>query len=193
MTLRTLNYAAAAPLTYLAKGKTVALPKSTTQRRSAGSRMTAGKWLVVALLLVGLDQATKLAVANLYELGYQQAITSWFNLVRVHNSGAAFSFLANAGGWQRWFFIGLGVVAVGYLGFLLVRHASQGWFAFAATLIIAGAIGNTIDRASWGYVIDFIDLHAAGWHWPAFNLADSYITVGAVLFVLDEIRRVRRG
>jgi signal peptidase II len=155
--------------------------------------MTAGKWLVVALLLVGLEQATKLAVANLFELGYQQAITSWFNLVRVHNSGAAFSFLANAGGWQSWFFIGLGVVAVGYLGFLLVRHASQCWFAFAATLIIAGAIGNTIDRASWGYVIDFIDLHAAGWHWPAFNLADSYITVGAVLFVLDEIRRVRRG
>jgi signal peptidase II len=155
--------------------------------------MTAAKWFMIALLLVGLDQATKLAVANLFNLGDQKIITSWFNLVRAHNPGAAFSFLADAGGWQRWFFIGLGVLAVGYLGFLLIRHAGQAWFAFAATLIIAGAIGNTIDRATWGYVIDFLDLHAAGWHWPAFNLADSYITVGAVLFIFDEIRRVRRG
>jgi len=75
----------------------------------------------------------------------------------------------------------------------MTRHAHQTGFALAATLILAGAIGNTIDRLTWGVVIDFIDLHAGGWHWPAFNLADSYITVGAALFILDELRRVRRG
>jgi signal peptidase II len=155
--------------------------------------MTAGRWLMLAVLLAGLDQFSKLAIVNLYELGQHTVITSWFNIVRVHNSGAAFSFLADAGGWQRWFFVGLGVAAVVYLGFLMTRHAGQTWFSFAATLIIAGAIGNTIDRMTWGVVIDFIDLHVSGWHWPAFNFADSYIVVGAALLVLDEIRRVRRG
>jgi signal peptidase II len=148
---------------------------------------------MLAALLAGLDQFTKLAIVNLYALGEQTVVTSWFNLVRVHNSGAAFSFLANAGGWQRWFFIGLGVAAIVYLGFLMSRHAGQTWFSLSATLIIAGAIGNTIDRLTWGVVIDFIDLHVSGWHWPAFNFADSYIVVGAILLVLDEIRRVRRG
>lgn len=161
--------------------------------RGSRGKMTASRWLMVAALLVGLDQLSKLAIVNLYELGQQTAVTSWFNIVRVHNSGAAFSFLADAGGWQRWFFIGLGIVAVIYLGYLMSRHAAQTWFAFAATLIIAGAIGNTIDRLTWGVVIDFIDLHVSGWHWPAFNFADSFIVVGATLFVLDEIRRVRRG
>jgi len=151
------------------------------------------QWLIIALFLIGLDQVTKLAIANLFQLGQHQVVTSWFNLVRVHNSGAAFSFLADAGGWQRWFFVGLGIAAVVYLGFLIARHASQTWFALAATMIIAGAVGNTIDRLAWGHVIDFIDLHAAGWHWPAFNVADSLISVGAVLFIIDEIRRVRRG
>lgn len=160
---------------------------------SKSSRMSAGKWMFVALLLVGLDQITKLFVVNLFQLGQHHAVTDWFNLVRVHNTGAAFSFLADAGGWQRWFFIGLGFAAVAYLGFLLFRHAAQTWFALAAVLIIAGAIGNTIDRLTWGYVIDFLDFHISGWHWPAFNLADSWITVGAVLFILDELSRVRRG
>ena len=155
--------------------------------------MTAGRWAMLAMLAVGLDQLTKLMIVNLYALGQQTVVTGWFNIVRVHNSGAAFSFLADAGGWQRWFFVGLGVVAVAYLGFLMTRHANQTGFAVAATLILSGAIGNTIDRLTWGVVIDFIDLHAGGWHWPAFNLADSYITVGAALFILDELSRVRRG
>lgn len=155
--------------------------------------MAAGHWLALAALLAGLDQLTKLVIVNALQLGEQVIVTSWFNIVRVHNSGAAFSFLADASGWQRWFFIGLGIAAVVYLGFLVARHASQTWFALAATLIIAGAIGNTIDRLTWGVVIDFIDWHAAGWHWPAFNLADSCITLGAVFFILDEVRRVRRG
>jgi signal peptidase II len=126
-------------------------------------------------------------------LGQQSVLTSWFNIVRVHNAGAAFSFLSDAGGWQRWFFVGLGVIAVAVLAFLMIRHAGQVLFSLAATLIISGAIGNTIDRLSYGYVVDFIDWHYAGWHWPAFNFADSFIMVGAGLFILDEIRRVRRG
>ena len=155
--------------------------------------MTPARWAIVVALLVGLDQLSKLIIVNSYSLGQFTYVTSWFNIVRVHNTGAAFSFLADAGGWQRWFFVGLGVIAVGYLGYLIVQHARQTWFSLAATLIIAGAIGNTIDRLSYGYVVDFIDWHVAGWHWPAFNLADSCITVGAVLFILDEIRRVKKG
>lgn len=148
---------------------------------------------MVAALLIGLDQLSKLIIVNSYALGQQSVLTSWFNVVRVHNTGAAFSFLSDAGGWQRWFFVGLGVLAVAVLAFLMIRHAGQVLFSLAATLIISGAIGNTIDRLSYGYVVDFIDWHYAGWHWPAFNFADSFIMVGACLFILDEIRRVRRG
>ena len=148
---------------------------------------------MVAALLIGLDQLSKLIIVNSYALGQQSVRTSWFNVVRVHNTGAAFSFLSDAGGWQRWFFVGLGVLAVAVLAFLMIRHAGQVLFSLAATLIISGAIGNTIDRLSYGYVVDFIDWHYAGWHWPAFNFADSFIMVGAGLFILDEIRRVRRG
>ena len=148
---------------------------------------------MVAALLIGLDQLSKLIIVNSYTLGQQSVLTSWFNVVRVHNTGAAFSFLSDAGGWQRWFFVGLGVLAVAVLAFLMIRHAGQVLFSLAATLIISGAIGNTIDRLSYGYVVDFIDWHYAGWHWPAFNFADSFIMVGAGLFILDESRRVRRG
>ena len=148
---------------------------------------------MVAALLIGLDQLSKLIIVNSYALGQQSVLTSWFNVVRVHNTGAAFSFLSDAGGWQRWFFVGLGVLAVAVLAFLMIRHAGQVLFSLAATLIISGAIGNTIDRLSYGYVVDFIDWHYAGWHWPAFNFADSFIMVGAGLFILDETRRVRRG
>lgn len=161
--------------------------------KRAGNGMHPRHWAVIAALLVGLDQITKLVIVNTYALGEFSFVTSWFNIVRVHNSGAAFSFLADAGGWQRWFFVGLGVIAVGYLGYLISQHARQTWFSLAATLIIAGAIGNTIDRLSYGYVVDFIDWHVSGWHWPAFNLADSFITVGAILFILDEIRRVKKA
>jgi signal peptidase II len=166
----------------------VASPRSLRSHRTSAIR-----WLALAALLTGLDQLTKLAIINFYALGEHTVITSWLNIVRVHNTGAAFSFLADAGGWQRWFFVGLGFAAVGLLTVLMLRHASQTGFALAASLIISGAIGNTIDRLSWGHVIDFIDLHAGGWHWPAFNIADSCIVAGAALLVLDELRRVRRG
>lgn len=161
--------------------------------RNQRSRAIASRWLLVILLLIGLDQITKLIIVNQYALGEQTVVTSWFNIVRVHNTGAAFSFLADASGWQRWFFIALGLAAVAILGTMLWRQAHQRLFALSASLIISGAIGNTIDRTTWGYVVDFIDWHYAGLHWPAFNLADSYITIGAISLILDEVLRVRRG
>lgn len=159
----------------------------------ARGRMSAARWMIIAALLIGLDQLSKLVIVNSYNLGQQTTLTSWFNIVRVHNTGAAFSFLSDAGGWQRWFFVGLGIAAVGVLIVLMVRHAGQVLFSLAATLIVSGAIGNTIDRLTYGYVVDFVDWHYSGWHWPAFNFADSFIMIGAGLFILDEIRRVRQG
>jgi signal peptidase II len=120
--------------------------------------------------------------------------------VRVHNTGAAFSFLAHAGGWQRWFFVGLGVAAVGFMIYMLRQHSGQKMFAWAMSLIMGGAIGNVIDRLIHGYVVDFLDFHWSflspmfpGGHFPAFNVADCGITIGAGLLILDELRRVRRG
>jgi signal peptidase II len=126
-------------------------------------------------------------------LGVEVPVTSYFNLVFVLNPGAAFSFLADAGGWQRWFFTGLTLVVVGVLLFLIRKSPQQALFCLAASLIMGGALGNLVDRLIIGAVIDFLDFHVGGWHWPAFNLADSAITVGAALFILDELLRVRRG
>ncbi len=120
-------------------------------------------------------------------------VASFFNLVRVHNSGAAFSFLADASGWQRWFFTGVGVVATVFIVYLLKAHPGQKLFCFALACILGGAVGNVIDRLLHGYVIDFLDFHWAGWHFPAFNLADSAITLGAICMIADELLRVRRS
>jgi len=117
----------------------------------------------------------------------------FFNLVRVHNPGAAFSFLSDAGGWQRWFFTGIGLAASVLIVYLLRSHPGQRLFCFALTCILGGAVGNVIDRMLHGYVVDFLDFHWAGWHFPAFNLADSTITVGAACLILDELLRVRRA
>jgi signal peptidase II len=111
--------------------------------------------------------------------------------VRVHNHGAAFSFLAGAGGWQRWFFTGIGIVAAGVIVWLLRAHPGQKLFCFALACILGGALGNVIDRVAYGYVVDFLDFHWHGMHFPAFNVADSAITVGAVSLILDELLRVR--
>ena len=128
-----------------------------------------------------------------FQLGETLPITSFFNLVRVHNPGAAFSFLADAGGWQRWFFTGLGVLAAGVMVYLLRMHAGQTLFCLALSLLLGGAVGNVIDRLLYSYVIDFLDFYYGTWHFPAFNVADSAITVGAGLLILDELLRVRRG
>jgi signal peptidase II len=110
----------------------------------------------------------------------------------VYNKGAAFSFLAAESGWQRWFFTALGIGAALFIVHLLKRHAGQRMFCWALALILGGAIGNVIDRIAYGHVIDFLDFYIGNWHWPAFNVADSAICIGAVLFVLDELRRVRK-
>ena len=150
-------------------------------------------WLALAVLVILLDQLTKLLIVGQYPLGWSRPETSFFNLVRVHNTGAAFSFLASASGWQRWFFTGLGAVAAVLIVWMLRSHPGQKLFGFALSLILGGAIGNVIDRLMYGHVVDFLDVHWAGWHFPAFNLADSAITVGAGCLLLDEFLRVRRA
>ena len=150
-------------------------------------------WLGLALLLLIADQFTKVLIMGYYKLGDGTYVTSFFNVVRVHNTGAAFSFLASAGGWQRWFFTGIGVAAAFLIIWMLKSHAGQKLFAFAMACILGGAIGNVIDRTLYGYVVDFLDFHYAGWHFPAFNVADSAITVGEACLILDELLRVRRA
>ena len=113
--------------------------------------------------------------------------------MRVHNEGAAFSFLANAGGWQRWLFTGFGAIAAIAIVWMLKQHAQQKLFGFALACVLGGAVGNVIDRVMYGYVVDFLDFHYAGMHFPAFNLADSAITLGAACLILDELLRVRQG
>ena len=160
-----------------------------TFKKSAGSMLP---WLVLALILIAADQFTKVLILGYYRLGDATYVTSFFNVVRVHNTGAAFSFLASAAGWQRWFFTAIGVGAALFIVWLLRAHAGQKLFAFALACILGGALGNVIDRVLHGYVVDFFDFHVAGWHFPAFNIADAAISIGAVCLILDEILRVRR-
>ena len=157
-------------------------------------------WLGLAFILLLADQFTKVLIVGHYALGDSTPVTSFFNIVRVHNTGAAFSFLASAGGWQRWFFTALGIAAAGFILWMLRAHSSQRLFSFALACILAGAVGNVIDRLVHGYVVDFLDFHwpflagiFPGGHFPAFNIADAAITVGATALILDEILRVRRG
>ena len=150
-------------------------------------------WLGIALITLILDQLTKIAVVGAFQLGETLSITSYFNLVRVHNPGAAFSFLADAGGWQRWFFTGLGIAAAGVMVYLLRMHTGQTVFCLALSLLLGGAVGNVIDRMLYSHVIDFLDFYYGTWHFPAFNVADSAISLGAALLILDELLRVRRG
>ena len=162
----------------------------TTFSRSSGGMLP---WLGLALLILIADQFTKVLILGYYRLGDATYITSFFNMVRVHNAGAAFSFLANAGGWQRWLFTGIGIVAAIFIIWMLKSHPGQKLFSFALACILGGAIGNVIDRTLYGYVVDFLDFHYAGWHFPAFNIADSAISIGATCLILDEILRVRRS
>ncbi|HEV6964734.1 signal peptidase II [Roseateles sp.] len=160
--------------------------------RSSSSPAGLTTWLLIAAVVILADQFTKILILGAFRLGDVHPITSFFDLVRAHNFGAAFSFLHGASGWQRWFFLGLGLAAATFIVWLLRRHGHQKLFAWALTLILGGALGNVIDRAIHGYVVDFIQVHAGGWYFPAFNVADSAITIGAILLILDELRRVRR-
>jgi signal peptidase II len=150
-------------------------------------------WLAIALAVIVLDQLTKNWVLQQFQLGDSRAVTPFFNLVRVHNTGAAFSFLAGASGWQRWFFVGLGAAAAVFIVVLLARHGEQRLFGWALALILGGAVGNVVDRLLHGHVVDFVQVHWGGWYFPSFNVADSAITVGAACLILDELMRVRRG
>ena len=149
------------------------------------------RWLLLSALVILLDQVSKALIVERFALHEGHHVTDFFNLVRAHNPGAAFSFLAGASGWQRWFFTAL---AVGVSVLILVwlrAHAAQRLFALALALILGGALGNAIDRLVHGHVIDFLQFHWGGWAFPSFNLADSAITLGALLLVADELRRLR--
>lgn len=161
------------------------IPGGTTAAGTSGL-----SWLWLAALVLVLDQITKRVVlAQLAPYQDVIAVTGFFNLVHVHNTGAAFSLLADQPGWQRDFFIAVGLAASGLMLYLLRQTRGRTMFCVALALILGGALGNVIDRGLYGHVIDFLDFHAAGWHWPAFNVADAGITVGAVLLVLDSLRK----
>ncbi|USX22155.1 signal peptidase II [Oxalobacteraceae bacterium OTU3REALA1] len=150
-------------------------------------------WLGIAFIIMLIDQLTKITITRTFQLGEEKFVTSFFNLVLAYNKGAAFSFLHNAGGWQRYFFTGIGIAAAVYIIYLLKKHGGQRMFSWALSLVLGGAIGNVIDRLLYGHVIDFLDFHWAGWgHFPAFNIADAAICIGAALFILDELRRVNK-
>ena len=157
-------------------------------------------WLALALLIIVADQLTKTLIIGALQLGDSQRMTDWFAIVRAHNTGAAFSFLAGASGWQRWFFVGLGLVASGFIVWLLRSHPTQKLFCLSVSLIMGGALGNVVDRLLHGYVVDFLQFRFGfleplfhGGYFPSFNVADSAITAGAIGILLDELRRVIRS
>ena len=159
-----------------------------------------GLWLGLALLVILADQLSKTLIVSQFVLGDSVVVYPFFNLVRAHNAGAAFSFLAGASGWQRWFFVGLGSVAAVAIVWMLRTHPGQRLFCTAVSLILGGALGNVIDRLLHGHVIDFLQFHWAwlapmfpGGYFPSFNIADSAITLGAISLVADELLRVRRS
>ena len=145
-------------------------------------------WIALAVAIALADQATKAVVLEAFVPGESLFVTGFFNLVLAFNDGAAFSFLAGSGGWQRWFFVAIALVASVVMLVLLFRHRTERMFSAGLSLILGGAVGNVWDRLAHGHVVDFIQLHAMGWYWPAFNLADSSITVGAGLLILDGLR-----
>ena len=146
-------------------------------------------WLLLSIVVIVLDQISKLVIDNSLQYGQVIPVMPSFNIVLAYNKGAAFSLLAQAGGWQRLFFSLIAVAASAAIIWVLRKHHQNKLMALSLSLILGGALGNLIDRLWLGMVIDFIDLHVAGWHWPAFNVADSAVCVGAVLYVLCQARK----
>ncbi|MCL2021020.1 MAG: signal peptidase II [Betaproteobacteria bacterium] len=151
------------------------------------------RYLLLAVLLLLADQATKLMILANFELGEHVELTPFFSLILVYNPGAAFSFLADASGWQKWFFVLLAAAISLWIVVLLWRHPERRRENIALSLIMGGALGNTVDRLAYGKVVDFLDFHLGGHHWPAFNLADAGITIGAALLALDAWLAWRSG
>jgi signal peptidase II len=147
------------------------------------------RWLILSILVIVLDQTSKMAVAHHLAYGESFTVTSFFNLVLAHNTGASFSMLNDAGGWQRWLFSAIAIAAAIWIVLLLRRHARQTLFCLALALILGGALGNLFDRLVYGYVVDFLDFHWNESHFPAFNLADSAITCGAALLLWDSFTK----
>lgn len=174
---------------FLGKEKFVPMPdskESPSAVKTDKREVSLGWWYLIALIVLVLDQLTKTWVIAEFYLGQREIITSFFNLVHVHNYGAAFSFLSDAGGWQRWFFAALSAVVSAVIVVWISRLPKTRWIeGLALALILGGALGNLYDRLVLGYVVDFLDFHWSGSHFPAFNVADSGITMGAVLLILD--------
>lgn len=150
-----------------------------------------GRWLFAAFMLILLDQVTKIGFDHALLYGQRVQIFPFFDFTLLYNKGAAFSFLADQAGWQRWFFTTLGIGASVFIVWMMHKHRAQHRFMLALTLILGGAIGNVIDRIAYGHVVDFLLFYWHQWHYPAFNVADMGITVGAILLVIDEILRLR--
>lgn len=157
-------------------------------------------WLGLAAIVILADQLSKALIVSHFQLGDVYPVTDAFSLVRAHNRGAAFSFLHDAAGWQRWFFSGLGLLVSGFIVWMLRGHPTQRLFCFAVSMVMGGALGNVADRLLHGYVVDFLQFRFAwlaplfpGGYFPSFNLADSAITLGAACLVLDELLRVKRA
>ena len=158
-------------------------------RRLIEAELSWLRWLAISALVIVVDLSTKYYFNTNFQFGESRYVTPFFNWVLAYNKGAAFSFLADAGGWQREFFIGLTlVITIGLLWMLRANQADR-WLRIALPLVVGGAIGNLYDRVVHGHVVDFIQLHVAGYYWPAFNVADSAICVGAAMLVIDSFRK----
>ena len=152
------------------------------------------RWFALAALLVLADQATKALVLSRFALGERLEVTPFFNLLFVYNPGAAFSFLSEAGGWQKPLLVAFALGAAALVSVLIVRRPGERLLCTGLSLILGGALGNVVDRLRFGQVVDFLDFHAAGWHFPAFTAADSAITLGAALLILEGfVSRDRRA
>ena len=144
--------------------------------------------LTIALIVLVLDLASKHWVESILLHGQQIPLTDFFNLVLTYNAGAAFSFLSDASGWQRWFFSGIAAAASILIVYLLRKHAAEKLFCLALSLVLGGALGNLWDRVTLGHVVDFLDFYVGGYHWPAFNVADSAIFLGAMFLIVESFR-----
>ena len=166
---------------------TASLPSTPSSQPTS----TLWRWLVLAGVLITLGQLTKLYFDGLLRYGQRIAVLPFFDFTLLYNPGAAFSFLAQADGWQRWFFTILGLVASVFIVWMMHKNRSNNRLMLALTLILGGALGNVIDRIAYGHVVDFLLFYWKDWYYPAFNIADTCITLGAILLILDELLRLR--